>query len=159
MSMNLTKLNDDDLIDVYPSLLKELKSRGIIRTNNLIGEVGEYIAVSYYNKQPALPNLMLNKENTKNIDAVSNKGERYSIKSVSGNVTGVFSSLPLEDDGIVYFEYLVIVIFNKDYRLNEILELTWKEFLRYRKKKPPENRWNVPITINLKNNVKQIYKY
>ena len=42
--MNLDKLNDDELIDLYPKLLDQLKTRGIIRTKNIIGELGEYIA-------------------------------------------------------------------------------------------------------------------
>ena len=157
MSINLTKLNDGELINVYPSLLNELKQRGIIRTNNLIGELGEYIAVNHYKNNPSLPNLTLAPENAMNIDAISNKGERYSVKSTSTNITGVFSSIPLEDNGDTYFEYLVIVMFNKDYSLKEIYELNWKEFLHYRKKKPPENKWNIRISVDLKENVKQIY--
>ena len=156
--MDITNLNDEELVNLYPSLLKELKNRKIIRTNNLIGELGEYIAVSHYKNNPSLPNLTLAQENAMNIDAVSNKGERYSVKSTSTNITGVFSSIPLEDDGVTYFEYLVIVIFNKDYSLKEIYELNWKEFLLYRKKKPPENKWNIRISVDLKENVKQIYQ-
>ena len=30
--MKLEKLNDDELIDLYPKLLDQLKTRGIIRT-------------------------------------------------------------------------------------------------------------------------------
>ena len=157
MSINLTKLNDEELINVYPSLLNELKQRGIIRTNNLIGELGEYIAVSHYKNNPSLPDLTLAQENAMHIDAENNKKEGYSVKSTSTNITGVFSSIPLEDDGVTYFDYLVIVVFNKDYSLKEIYELTWKQFLHYRKMKPPENKWNIRISVDLKENVKQIY--
>jgi len=145
------------LINVYPSLLNELKKRGIIRTNNLIGELGEYIAVSHYKNNPSLPDLTLAQENEMHIDAENNKKEGYSVKSTSTNITGVFSSIPLEDNGDKCFDYLVIVVFNKDYSLKEIYELTWKEFLHYRRNKPPENRWNIPITVDLKRNVKKIY--
>jgi hypothetical protein len=155
--MNLNELNDEELINVYPSLLNELKKRGIIRTNNLIGELGEYIAVSHYKNNPSLPDLTLAQENEMHIDAENNKKEGYSVKSTSTNITGVFSSIPLEDNGDKCFDYLVIVVFNKDYSLKEIYELTWKEFLHYRRNKPPENRWNIPITVDLKRNVKKIY--
>ena len=154
--MNLEDLENDELISLYPKLLKELKRRKIIRTNNLIGELGEFIAASEYKKNSQLPQLQLNLKSTKNVDAISIKGERYAIKSTSGKGTGVFASLPNEDDGIVHFEYLILVIFNKDYTLNEIYELTWKDFLRFRKMKPPENKWNLPITNQLKENVKKI---
>ena len=154
--MNLDKLNNDELIDLYPKLLDQLKSRGIIRTKNLIGELGEYIAKREYKNNPKLPELQLNLNSTKNIDATSIKGERYAIKSTSTKLTGVFASIPIEDDWVVYFEYLILVIFNKDYSLSEIYELTWKEFLRFRKIKPPENKFNVPITNELKQTVRKI---
>ena len=154
--MNLEDLDNDELISLYPKLLKELKRREIIRTNNLIGELAEFIAASEYKKNSQLPQLQLNLKSTKNVDAISIKGERYAIKSTSGTGTGVFGSLPNEDDGIVHFEYLILVIFNKDYTLKEIYELTWKDFLRFRKMKPPENKWNLPITNEMKENVKQI---
>ena len=35
-------MNDDEVISLYPQLLKELKSRNIIRTNNLVGDLGEF---------------------------------------------------------------------------------------------------------------------
>ena len=155
--MNLDKLNDDELIDLYPMLLDQLKARGIIRTKNIIGELGEYIAKREYKNNPKLPELQLNLSSTKNIDATSIKGERYAIKSTSTNLTGVFHSLPIKDDKVVYFEYLIIVIFNKDYSLSEIYELTWKEFLRFRKMKPPENKFNLPVTNELKQTARKIF--
>lgn len=48
--MNVENLEDDELISLYPKLLKELKRREIIRTNNLVGELGENIAISVYKK-------------------------------------------------------------------------------------------------------------
>ena len=155
-NMNLDKYNDDDLIDLYPKLLDQLKTRGIIRTRNIIGELGEYIAKREYKNNPKLPELQLNLSSTKNIDATSIKGERYAIKSTSTKITGVFPSIPTEDDGVVYFEYLILVIFKKDYSLSEIYELTWKEFLRFRKMKPPENKFNLPVTNELKQTARKI---
>ena len=88
--MNLEDLENDELISLYPKLLKELKRREIIRTNNLIGELGEFIAACEYKKNSQLPQLQLNLKSTKNVDAISIKGERYAIKSTSGKGTGVF---------------------------------------------------------------------
>ena len=154
--MKLETLSNDELIALYPQLLNELKRRKIIRTNNLIGELGEYIAALEYKNNPQLPQLQLNLKSTKNVDAISIKGERYAIKSTSGKGTGVFASLPDKDDGIVHFEYLVLVLFNKDYTLNGIYELTWGDFLKFRRMKPPENKWNLPITNALRENIKKI---
>ena len=70
-----------DLIQLYSMAIKELKSRGVIRTNNVVGELGEYLAIEYYNNTPSLPNLAAAPIGTENIDAISRKGDRYSIKS------------------------------------------------------------------------------
>jgi hypothetical protein len=92
--MDISSLSDKEVIELYPAILGELKKRGIIRTNNLIGELGEYFVADIYKRTPSLPQLQLNLECTRNIDATSSKGERYAIKSTSGNATGVFESLP-----------------------------------------------------------------
>ena len=140
--MDIDKLSTDEIISLYPKILKELKSRNVITTNNLIGELGEYLAIENYNKIANLPTLQKATASTQNIDAISNKGERYSIKSASGTATGVFHSLSGEKD----FEFLIIVIFDKDYQLVNILEYRWEEFLNIRKLKKPENKFNVPLT-------------
>ena len=41
----LIKLNNDQLISLYSIWMKELKDRNIIRTNNVVGDLGEYIAI------------------------------------------------------------------------------------------------------------------
>ena len=140
--MDIDKLSTDEIISLYPKILKELKSRNVITTNNLIGELGEYLAIENYNKIANLPTLQKATASTQNIDAISNKGERYSIKSASGTATGVFHSLSGEKD----FEFLIIVIFDKDYQLVNILEYSWEEFLNIRKIKKPENKFNIPLT-------------
>ena len=67
---------------MYLKLLKELKRREIIRTNNLIGELGEFIAASEYKKNSQLPQLQLNLRRTKNVVSTSIKGERQIIESI-----------------------------------------------------------------------------
>ena len=151
--MDLKKFSDEEVISLYPKILKELKSREIIRTNNLVGDLGEYWTRKKYNETP---NLQDAPKSTKNIDAISNKGVRYAIKSTSGSGTGVFASLSTENDE-KKFEYLVIVLFDKDYILKEILELTWDQFKKFRRMKPPENKWNLPITNEVKSQAKKIF--
>lgn len=153
---DLKNLNDDEVISLYPLVLKELKGRNIIRTNNLVGDLGEFWCLKKYKETPGLSKLQDTHKGTKNIDAISTKGETYAIKSTSGSGTGVFASLSIDDDRKV-FDYLIIVIFDKNYILKEILELTWNQFKKFRKIKPPENKWNVPITMNLKSEAKKIF--
>ena len=103
-----------------------------------------------------MPKLQDAPASTKNIDAISTKGERYAIKSTSGTGTGVFASLPTEDDNKIYFEYLILVLFDKNYILKEIYELTWEQFRKLRVLKTPENKWNLPITNTVKKEAKKI---
>ena len=155
---DITNYSDDEVISLYPKILKELKNRNIIRTNNLVGDLGEFYCIKKYNEINGLPKLQDAPKSTKNIDAISVNGERYAIKSTSGTGTGVFASIPIDDDNKILFEYLVLVIFDKDYTLKEIFELDWEQFLKFRRMKPPENKWNIPITKSLKLEAKQIFK-
>ena len=49
MEIDLKKLNNEDLIKLYPNLINEFKKRKIIRTNNIVGEFFS-IAHNYYDK-------------------------------------------------------------------------------------------------------------
>jgi len=89
----LEKLSNSELLENYSKILELLKKRGVIRTKNLVGDLGEYYAVEHYNNTPGLPKLQAAPAGTHNIDAISRNGERYSIKSTSGNLTGVFYGL------------------------------------------------------------------
>ena len=154
---DLKKFTDEEVISLYPKILKELKYRDIIRTNNLVGDLGEYWCIKKYNEISGLPKLQDAPKSTKNIDAISVNGERYAIKSTSGSGTGVFASVPTNNDTKPLFEYLVLVLFDKGYILKEILELNWDQFLKFRRIKPPENKWNIPITQSLKAESKIIF--
>ena len=144
--MDLTQLSDEELVRAYPTLLKELKSREIIKTKNLIGELGEYYTKKTYSETPNLPRLQDAPAGTKNVDHISVRGERYAVKSTSGNNTGVFHSIPTQADATVYFEYLIIVRFDNDYELTQILECDWNYFVDHRKIKNPEGKWYISLT-------------
>jgi len=88
---------------------------------------------------------------TKNIDAISTDGDRYSIKCITGKTTGVFYGIPkpgeVPDDQIRQsFEYLIIVILNSDFELEKILELDWETFLKYRKWHSRMNACNLTVS-------------
>jgi len=56
-----------------------------------------------------------------NVDSL---GERYAIKATSVIGTGVIAGMPNIVCGKAYFEYLIIVLSNKDYFLNVKFEFT-----------------------------------
>lgn len=159
--MNLEELETSEIIHLYSATIKELKRRKIIRTNNVIGELGEYLAINMYNNTPGLPNLSPAPIGTENIDAISRKGDRYSIKSTSKNTTGVFYGL--EEKGSVKideqkFEYVIICKFDDDYQLEKILEMDWKTFLASKRWHSRMRAWNLTLTKNLFKNCKTIYE-
>ncbi len=102
--------------------IKELKRRKVIRTNNIVGELGEYLAIEIYNSKPGLPNLSPAPVGTENIDAISRKGDRYSIKSTSNNTTGVFYGLEEPVSNIPdnqKFEYVIVCKFDDNLRVTD----------------------------------------
>ncbi len=51
------------------------------KQNFNVGEIGEKIAIKYFNSTSGLPNLVEAPKGAKNIDALSQDGDRYSIKT------------------------------------------------------------------------------
>ncbi len=154
--------NKLEIINHYSKAVKDLKENNIIRSNNIVGDLGETYAVEIYSQKSNLPKLQLTSPSTKHIDAESIDGERYAIKTISGNnkITGVFYGLADPDgDNVrdVLFEYLIIVFLSNNYKLNKIIELNWKQFLKYKKWHSRMRAWNVSINNNLINESKVIY--
>ena len=79
-TMNLEDLENDELISLCPKLLKELKRREI-RTNNLIGELREFIAAIELKKILNYLSYYSIVEEEKNVDATSIKAWRHAIES------------------------------------------------------------------------------
>ena len=157
---DLRQLDDRELIEAYSQIITLLKEKGVIRSKNIVGDLGEYLAVEYYNNTASLPKLQLAPPNTQNVDALSIKGERYSIKATSSRLTSVFYGLNPPNSAereTPKFEYVVIVIFNDNFRLERILELNWELFLKFKKWHKTMRAWNIPITKHLLVSAKTIY--
>lgn len=147
--MNLNQLNTTELIDTYSEIIKLLKVRGVIRTKNLLGDLGEYLAIEHFNKTSKLSNLQAAPAGTQNTDAISRNGERYSIKSTTGNLTGVFYGLESPNSEQIdkqKFEYVLIVKFGDNYELEKIIQLDWDLFIKYKRWHKTMNAWNLTIT-------------
>ncbi|MFC5647823.1 hypothetical protein ACFPYJ_01570 [Paenibacillus solisilvae] len=155
------EMKESELVEVYGVWLSELKKRGIIRTNNVIGELGEYLVIKHYNKTTRLPKLQAAPTGTQNIDAISINGDRYSIKATSGKVTGVFYGLnepnSIEEEK-QKFEYVIIAIFDKNLTLNAIYQMNWKTFLKHKRWHSRMRAWNLSITQSLLKDCDFIYE-
>lgn len=140
------------MIKKYSEIISLLKERGVIRSKNLLGDLGEYLAIEHFNKTPGLSNLQAAPTGTQNIDAISREGDRYSIKSTSGNLTGVFYGLESPDSTRTdkqKFEYVLLVSFNADYELKRIIRLNWNQFLSFKKWHKTMRAYNLSITKKL----------
>jgi len=156
---DLSKYSVQDLIKLYSRVVTELKSRNVIRSKNIVGDLGENLAIEIYNSTPGLPKLQVAPVGTQNIDAISKNGERYSIKTTTSRTTGVFYGLPSKDlpeEPLPKFEYVIIVRMNDDYELLGIYELDWKQFIKFKKWHSRMNAWNLSITRELLTEAKEI---
>ena len=114
--MDFSKFNNSELMKIYGDLLQEMKVKGLIRSKNVVGDIGEYFVIEYFNKTKNLPKLQAAPPSTKNIDAISTDGERYSIKCTTTHTTGTFWGL-LQDIKIndikPLFEYVIVFQFDE----------------------------------------------
>ena len=159
--MDLNSKSTTELIQAYSDIIAELKHRGVLRTKNVLGELGEHLVIDYYNNTPGLPKLQLALTGTENVDTTSRQWERYSIKSISRNVTGVFHGLnPPDSRGNQnqLFEHVIIAKFNDTYQLEMIIELGWAAFLEHKKWHKRMKAYNLVLSKKLLNDAKVVLK-
>lgn len=161
ITKQIDALADEEIWTLYAYMGLKLKEKGLVRTRNIVGERGEFLAIKIYNETSGLPKLQAAPEGTQNVDALSRKGERYSIKTISepGNLTGVFYGIGDQSDKNTQkkFEYVVIVLIDKHYQPKKILELDWDQFLKYKKWHKTMRAWNLSLTRELTNAAKIIF--
>lgn len=56
------------------------------------------------------------------------------------------------------FEYVIVVMLDEHYSLARINEVTWKQFLFYKRWHSRMNAWNLSITREFLENTRTIYK-
>jgi hypothetical protein len=161
LAKEIDKLPNEEIWTLYAYLGLKLKERGLVRTRNIVGERGEFLAIKIYNESPGLAKLQAAPEGTQNVDALSRKGERYSIKTISepGNLTGVFYGCGDQSDPNPEkkFEYVVIVVIDKYYKLKKMLELDWGQFLKLRRWHKTMRAWNLSTTRELTSEAKTVF--
>ena len=152
---------NSDLIQIYSELVREMKTRNIIRSKNVTGDLGEFIAIDYYCKTKGLPRLDYAPPSTKNIDAISVNGDRYSIKTTTTHTTGAFYGLERNADlknTKQGFEYLIIVKLDDNFSTELILEIDWPTFFKYKHWHSRINAYNIIISNELIKESKIIYQ-
>ena len=159
---SLDSISDEEIWMLYARAGLKLKERKLVRTRNIVGERGEFLAIKIYNETPGLAKLQAAPEGTQNVDALSRKGERYSVKTISepGNLTGVFYGIGDQDETNPEkkFEYVIIVVIDKHYRPRKVLELSWEQFLKLKRWHKTMRAWNLSITRDLLAEAKIIFQ-
>ena len=154
-SNKLASMSEEDLLLLRIGLRSEMRKRGIADS---VGTIGEQLAIDYFRKTPGLPKLQLAPRGTKNVDALSRNGERYSIKTVcEGKKTGTIYPEP-ENHNKQLFEYILIVKLAEDWTLESIHQLSWKDFLKVRSWDKRMNAWYVAISARNLGVATQIFK-
>lgn len=147
--MDFSSYSITELIRMYSGIITELKIRGVLRTKNFVGELGEYLVFEFYNQSSKLPKLTSVPLGTKNINAIDNDGMRYSIKSTTNNVSGVIYGLqPYGSNkaNIQLFEYVILCKLSDTYELQGIYQLSWDNFLKHKKWHSRMAAWNIPLS-------------
>lgn len=140
----LEKLLDDALISLRIQVDKEIKRRKMKFSS---GDYGEKIAIDFFNNTPGLENLLKAHTGTKNVDALSRKGNRYSIKTIKdGNKSGTIYP-DRENKEKQLFEYLLIVVLNDDYELKALYRVSWEQFWKVKQWDRTMNAWYLPKTL------------
>lgn len=150
----LSGLSDESLLLLRADLRAEMRGRGIADS---VGAVGEQLAIEHFRKTPGLPKLQPALRGTKNVDAISRSGERFSIKTVcEGSKTGTI--YPETDDPEKQLvEHILIVRLADDWSLKSIHQLSWTGFLKVRAWDKRMNAWYVPISVRMLAESKSIF--
>lgn len=122
--LDTSSLTDEELIQAFGVLLTEMRTRRIIRTKNIVGELGEkYCQMNC--------NIKLSPTNEKDIDATDSLGRGYTIKSAtetSAKRTGAFHLDFNHSKDDVRFHFLLVVIISDSMELKNIYSFTWDDF-------------------------------
>lgn len=149
MSVDIEHLTDEELVLMLSNLMQVLKVRGLIRTKNVVGDLGEYLAIGYYNTAENLPRLTVAAANTPHYDALDEQGRRYTIKAATGQRTSCFHlgpTLGTPEFGPARFDILVIIVLTDAYRVRRIKEYSWEDFLRVKEWSDTQNGWYVRLS-------------
>jgi hypothetical protein len=140
---DFTGYSNDDLFSMRVRLEQEFKRRNIKFS---VGDIGETVVIDFFKRTPGLSKLSRAAIGTKNVDALSRDGERYSIKTVrDAKKTGTIYPDPENKDKQL-FEYIIVAQLNEKYELIGLYRFSWKDFLEVRCWDRTMNAWYIPVT-------------
>lgn len=152
--IDLPPLDDLQLLALHAAVAREARNRGLSFN---VGEIGEKLAIAAFKERPDLPVLAPSPRGTKNIDAISREGNRYSIKTLQrAKKTGTIYPDQSNNERQL-FEFILIVLIHEDFTLERIIELDWQQFCAVRSWDIRMNAWYVARSNRVLSVGRQIY--
>jgi hypothetical protein len=139
----LENLADEALFKLHTRVLREARRRGL---GFSVGELGEKLVIELFRKRPDLPVLAAAPVGTRNVDALSRNGDRYSIKTLQRSKKSGTVYPDREDSDKQLFEFLVVVRLNEDLELSRAILFSWQQFCEVRKWDVTMKAWYVAAT-------------
>jgi hypothetical protein len=140
MGADFSKATDQELIQYRAALEVEMRRRHL---GFSVGQIGELLVIEHFNRTPGLPKLLRSPIGTKNVDALSRNGDRYSIKTIwNAKKTGTIYP-DSSDKNKQLFEYLIISQLSDDLTLKNIYEFSWQQFVKVRSWDKRMNAWYI----------------
>ena len=138
--LEVTSLSDEEIVHYRAALEVEMRRRGL---GFSVGQIGESLVIEHFKRTPGLPKLLRSPIGTKNVDALSRNGERYSIKTVwNAKKTSTIYPDPNNKETQL-FEFLIIGQLSNDMALKNIYEFSWEQFAEVRSWDKRMNAWYI----------------
>jgi hypothetical protein len=151
----IKSMSDEELIQVRADLEVEMRRRGL---GFSVGQIGEALVIEHFNHTPGLPNLLRAPTGTKNVDALSRSGDRYSIKTIwHAKKTSTIYPDPNNKEKQL-FEFLLVAQLNDDLTLKSIHQFSWSEFVEVRSWDSRMSAWYVGCSLKVLNHARRVLK-
>lgn len=138
-------ITDEEIVRAFASLLSAMRLRGIVRTRNVVGDLGERYAIRAYEQHCKGP-LKLADTNKTDVDATDVSGRRFAVKAVSPGSTRTSAFHFGEDATEAVFDYLVVVRVDDLMQPVRVLEFAWEQFWRLKRWSVRQKAWFLPLT-------------
>lgn len=115
------------------------------------------MAIRIYNRTPGCAKLQLAPTGTKNVDAISRNGDRYSIKTITQGTTST-GTFQADDFSEKRFEYAVLVVLDEYFQPLEVLEANWDHVNKHKRMHKTMRAYNIPVTAAFREGCKVIFE-
>jgi len=152
-------ITDEEVISAFATLILAMRKRGIIRTKNVVGDLGERYAVRAYGAHPTRKPLTLSCTNATDVDAYDASGLRFAIKAASPSSTRT-SAFHLErerEETERAFDYLIVVRVDDLLQPAQIFEFTWEQFWAAKAWNKRQHAWFLPLSRRVLRNAQLIF--